>query len=343
ALARPRRCAWATALPDAAARPLVIHGALDRHLADPLLAAFRRRHPGIATVYHNLDANALYQSLLAADEAGTAAPDLLLSPAMDLQMKLANDGHAQPYASPHTRRLPDWARWRHEVFAYAFEPVVIAYHRQRLAAAEVPASRFRLIGLLRQAAPRRRGRVASYDPARSGAGYLYLTQDAELSPVFWELVQALGASRVRLYATAAAMLDDLEAGAVDLAYDLPGRYAAERAQKNPAIGIVLPDDYTLLLSRLALIPRRAARPQAAGLFLDFLLSDQGQALLALAPLPTAAGADAAGQFRLGTLDSSVHPFIHPIRANPGLLVYLDPLKRRNFLRRWQSILDSGGF
>ena len=231
------------------ARTLRVYGALDRGVAEPLMAAFQRQQPAIRVDYHNLETNPLYQRVVTEMNAGRPTADLLLSPAMDLQMKLANDGYAQPYRSLATRSLPDWARWREEAFGYAFDPVVMAYHRRRLPRERVPANRYQLITLLRREAERLRFRVATYDPARSGAGYLYLSQDAEHYPAFWELIEALGEAGVRLYDRAAAMLEDLRR-------DLP------------------------------------------------------------------------------------RSSLWPIRISPGLMVYLDPLKQRNFLGRLEAPLGA---
>jgi iron(III) transport system substrate-binding protein len=63
-----------------------------------------------------------------------------------------------------------------------------------------------------------------------------------------------------------------------------------------------------------------------GALLDFMLSPRGRGLM-----DTAAG--------LPPLDQSLlQPYLRPIRLDPGLLVYLDRIKRENFLAEWDAAM-----
>ena len=52
--------------------------------------------------------------------------DLVISSAMDLQFKAANDGLALPIEDVTT---PDWAQWRQSLFAFTTEPAAIVIRR----------------------------------------------------------------------------------------------------------------------------------------------------------------------------------------------------------------------
>ena len=109
---------------------------------------------------------------------------------MDLQVKLVNDGHAQPHRSAETAALPSWAVWKNEAFGTTFEPVAMVYNREALAAAQVPASHAEFLRLLAEDPHEYRGRLTTYDPARSGIGFLLQTQDVLANPVvFWRLAR----------------------------------------------------------------------------------------------------------------------------------------------------------
>src|SRR6218665_2671168 len=108
-------------------------------------------------------------------------PDLLISSASDLMIKLANDGHALAYDSPFLGRLPDWAHWRNEVFGFTFEPAVIIYNPGRISAEEVPRTHLTLAEMLETQTERFRGAIATYDIAVSGVGYLLASQDQVIS------------------------------------------------------------------------------------------------------------------------------------------------------------------
>src|SRR5262249_7692552 len=115
---------------------------------------------------------------------------------------------------------------------------------------------------------------------RSGVGYLLLTQDVLVTDRTWSLIDALGLAGVRLHASSGEMLDRVAAGEQGLAYNVIGSYAVDPARRTPQLRGVLPADYTLVMSRVALIPKRAPHPNAARLFLDHLLSAPGQRALA---------------------------------------------------------------
>ena len=124
------------------------------------------------------------------------------------------------------------------------------------------------------------GKVATYDPAGSNVGYLYLTEDHAITRDTRSLVQAIAATRPMLSRTTEPMLDAISAGRIAIAYNVVGPYALTRAMRDANIRVVFPRDYTIIASRVAFIARDARHPAAARLFLDFLLSRTGQTLLA---------------------------------------------------------------
>lgn len=58
-----------------------------------------------------------------------------------------------------------------------------------------------------------------------------------------------------------------------IGYNLNTAYALTRAKKDPSLGIILPKDYTLVISRVMFIAKNAKNPNAAKLWLDFVLSE----------------------------------------------------------------------
>jgi iron(III) transport system substrate-binding protein len=314
-------------------RSLSVDSTTDEDEAAGLLAGFQALYPGLQVTYAKRGSTELYDRFLKEAAAG-ATVDLLWSSAMDLQVKLVNDGYAQPYASPERASLPDWAVWGDLAYGVTAEPVGIAYDKRRLAGADVPRTHADLERLLaRPDAPG--GKVAAYDPERSGAGYLFLTQDVEVTDRTWDLVRAMGRAGVGLYTSTAAMLDRVVAGEATFAYDVLAAYAAERAKADPWLGIVLPDDYTLVVSRIAFIPKAARHPNTARLFLDYLLSQKGQELLAERSLGPVRDDVRVGWVKaLGGSEKA----LRPIQVGPELLTYLDRAKRERFLKEWRRAL-----
>lgn len=310
---------------------LLIHSATDRPIMEPLLDDFQSLHPEVAISFRDLGTTELYLSVVEPEHGVT--PDIAISSAMDLQAKLVNDGWTQAHVSRETLREPDWANWRNEAFGFTLEPAVIVYARDRLAEGEVPRSRPELLRLLRSDPERFRGRVATYDIARSGVGYLFATQDSVFYSQFWQLTLALGEAGVRLLPTTGDALQAIERGEVLVGYNLLGSYARARAQAGAAIGIVEPRDYTLVMARVVVIPRLARQPVLARQFVDYLLSPRGQAIVGATPglkplLPAATPP--------GAPTPEAADVAQPIALGPALLVFLDQQKRQRFLADWTA-------
>lgn len=320
---------------------VIIYANTDQSIVQPLIDDFEASHPGIRVEYHDMNSTELYHRIVAEAAAGTPHADVAWSSAMDLQLKLVNDGYAQPYRSAQTEALPAWASWKSEAFGTTYEPAAIVYDRRARSAEEAPDTHSALIRLLDDQPERFRHRIASYDPERSGLGLLLHTQDAQANPTaFWRLAEQMGALGLERHVSTEDMLDRIAAGKVRIAYNVLGSYASKRAQQDSALGVIWPRDYTLVLSRVAFIMRDARNPPAARLWLDHTLSVHGQALLVknlgLFSIRTGNDADTATAMLRTRLS---HAF-RPIAIGPGLLAYQDQAKQRAFLRQWAEATRS---
>lgn len=310
--------------PEAAARRLRVLSTTDIEIVAPVIEAFVAASPGTAVDYVMASSQEVFRAI--ADEG--APFDLVMSSAMDLQMKLANDGFAAPHASAATAALPGWARWRDRLFGFTLEPVVLLVSRRGLGGLDLPRSRRALVDLMRDHPDRFDGRIATYDPRASGVGYLFATQDARQTDTFWRLAEVMGRLNARLYCCSGDMIDDLETGDMVLAYNVVGSYAATRLAASGDIAIVEPEDFTVALLRTALIPHNAPAPDLGAALIDFLLGERAQTLMS-----------AAAGLSPGTRPAAAPgPHIRPIRLDTGLLVHLDRIKRDAFLREWDAAM-----
>ena len=313
---------------------LSIYSTTDAREVVKLLQDFRSLHPTIDVEYADLSSTELYSRFIAEDAAGEGSADLLWSAAMDLQVKLVNDGYVQAHVSPERPALPDWAVWKNQAFGVTAEPIVFVYNKRRMPPEDVPASHAELERLLRTRAHAYRDKVATYNPERSGTGFLYMTQDLRASRDTWALVRAMGGTRVRLYTSTGAMMERVASGEHVLAYNVIGSYAFERQATDPTLAVVVPSDYTLVMSRVALIPTHARNPNAAKVFLDYLLSRRGQKQLAARHMPSVRIDEQSGQ------DPALRARTRAIPVGPELLANLDQLERLQFLKDWRAALAS---
>ena len=339
AAAAPAYAQADAALVDAARKEgkLSIYGTTDASEAGPMLEAFRAEYPFVKLEYADQNSTELYNKFVAEAAAGGGTADLLWSSAMDLQVKLVADGYAQPYKSAHRAALPDWAVWQDTAYGVTAEPIAIVYNTRLVPENEVPRSHADLMRLL--ADPKYKGKVTSYDPERSGVGFLFITQDAvQDADAVSKLSRALGTAGAKFYTSSGAMMERILSGEHLVGFNMIGSYAVGRRVKDPTMGIVLPTDWTLVMSRVAFIPKGARSPASAKLMLDFMLSKPGQTALRtshMGPVRTDLG-DANGE---PLLQGFAADKLRPIPVNEELLGYLDQTKRLRFLREWSRGLQ----
>jgi iron(III) transport system substrate-binding protein len=300
-----------------------------------LFDAFSAANPGVKVDYVSLASAAQYERVVSESASAQGTADLVVSSGMDLQVKLVNDGYAQSYEAPDASHLPDWLKWQSMAYGISAEPIVIVYNKDLVPEAEAPHSHADLARLLTAETDRYRGKVATFDVERSSTGLLFATQDVQVTSKSWDLFRSMGQVGVKVYAAASAMLDRVAAGDQYIAYNVIGSYAFERARSQPSLGIIVPGDYVLLMSRIAIIPKAARHPDAGRQLLNFILSQRGQQILA---------AHFFGPVRDDVApveETRPHGAVIPIHVGPALLTYLDQAKSAKFLQEWRRALQGG--
>jgi iron(III) transport system substrate-binding protein len=335
-LAEPTLYAAPSGMADA--RVLTVYSSLDGPLARPMIEAFQARYPDIAVNYEDLQTVDIYDRVVAEADAGRTTADFAFSSSMDLQVKLANDGYAQVSDVALSSTWPKWANWRNTAYALTYEPAVFIYHKPSFAGREPPATRAELIAYLQANADAIHGRVGTYDIDRSGVGFMFLSRDQEQYSDLWTLVGAMGAAGVKLYSTTSAIVERVASGQFVFGYNILGSYAAEAASRSPDLGIILPKDYTIVTSRIGLVPKAAAQPELGRAFLEFFMSAEGQAIMAEQLQIAALNPSVPGANTAAAMQKSLGSQLRPTPVSPGLMVYLDQVKRTRLIARWNDAL-----
>ena len=266
------------------------------------------------------------------------SPDLVISSATNLQIKLVNDGYARAFTPDNYDQLPSWSRWRHEIYGFTLEPVVMVYNREAFTDRHVPTTHERLAAALRDDPLFYQRRIATYDIRKSGVGYMIATQDELRSNLTGRLNEGLGRAYAQVFCCSSDILQAVSEGRMVFGYNVLGSYALSRAVQDKAIGVILPKDYTLAITRTVFIPRRAVNVSAAEAFINFLVSDQGQQVIAQRSDLIALNRAVEGRASWATLqrEQTLNPL--PIKVEPALMVYLDEIKHQHFIDQWENTL-----
>jgi len=160
-------------------------------------------------------------------------------------------------------------------------------------------------------------------------------QDNIDSPQYFDFVKAVGPN-LELQSSTGTMMERVASGENLVAYNILGSYAIARAKKDPSIGIVYPKDYTLVVSRVAMIAKKAKNPNAAKLWLDYILSKRGQEILANKSDLHSLRDDVTGEATAAGLKKILGNSIKPIPVDESILAFLEPKKRLDFIKQWRT-------
>jgi iron(III) transport system substrate-binding protein len=302
---------------------LVLYTGTLVEVIEDLTRAFQARYPGIRTTYWRGDTSQVTQRFETEAAAGRNMADLLLL--TDRQSKLLHArGLTQPYRSRNLGGLQPALHARDDAYSnYALTLASFAWNTRLVPAAEAPAQWDDLLH------PRWEGRMAIQDPLQAGgAGIWFITMYEVWGEQRWtEYFARLGRMRLRYgrYLQVQEMLASGEVAIQVAAY--PNYIEPLKAQGGPAeYGTPDPVIWTGLSIS---IPRRAPRPSAAKLFVDFMLSSEAQGRLnALGLLPALRQQWPAGYARLN--DVRLYPQAHELEAER--LQFFQQKMREFFLR-----------
>ena len=166
---------------------LRILSSTDIDVFDPVLTAYSDAFPTVSLEYVLSNTSDIYQEV----RDGEKPFDLVMSSAMDLQMKLANDGFAKSVSLAETSQGPDWSQWQNKLFGFSLEPIGMVVSKSYFNNIKAPKSRRDLISFLRANQDDLRGKIVTYDVTQSGAGFLFATQDARQSDSYWRMAEVM--------------------------------------------------------------------------------------------------------------------------------------------------------
>lgn len=314
---------------------LIVHGAINHQAISPLFRAYQERYPNVAIHYTESNTRHLYEQFISQPNT---RPDVMLSPAMDLQFKLANDGYALAYDSPELVNVPKDSHWRNELFGFTYEPIVTAINADILAGAALPQSREQLLNLIRSKNHLLDDKIGLFDIQQSGFGYLAWAYDGQQSRSYGRLLEAFGTHQARLYTETSLMLNALLKGQIFVAYNLVGAYSYQWSQTYSWIKTIMPTDYTTIIMRTAFIPRDAKQATLAKRFIDLLLSPEGQHILANQSGVTPISTKVKGPYSRDELSKLPHGIFRPIPLGLELLLQTDDAKKRLIYHEWDSAM-----
>ncbi|MGJ0193634.1 ABC transporter substrate-binding protein [Pantoea sp. RRHST58] len=314
---------------------VVIYSTTDTKAAAPLIKGFEATYPGIKVEYNDMNSTELYNRFISEQASGGTSGDVVWSSSMDTGLKLATD-YALEYQSPELAQLPKWAVWKNRAYGTTYEPVVIIYNKRLIPAGEVPDSHAALAKLIASQTDKFKSKVTTYDIEKSGLGFMLSVQDSKADPHYFKTLSEVAKGGLAVQSSTGTMMERVSSGENLIGFNILGSYAEARAKTDPSLGISYPRDYTLVLSRVSFISQQAQNSHAAKLWLDYVLSEKGQTILAnQADIPSLRN-DIEGKSDIDGLTKMLGNALKPIPVDESLLEYLQPKKRLDYIKQWRA-------
>jgi iron(III) transport system substrate-binding protein len=320
---------------------LVIYSVLSNKAAEPLVNKFKELYPKIKVDYDGEGgATETYERFLLETKSKSPSADVMWSSAMDLQMNLVVGGFAAQYISPESAFIPKWANFKDLAWGTTYEPVVMVYNKQLLSPNDVPKNHEMLRQLLLSNKERFKGKVTLFDLEKSGVGYMFAVQDQRNSREWSDLLSVIGASKPFLASGSGEMLKRINAGESIVGYNIMGSYALSRSKKDlPNLGVSPPNDFTPILSRVMFINAHALHPNAAKLWVDFVLSQRGQEIIANDLELNSIRLDSVSVNSEQSLNKKLGSAAKLIPINEALVETLKDDFRVPFISRWKQAMN----
>ena len=316
-------------VPHDPAANLVVYSAAFKPFCQALLAGFAHAHPTVKLQFVDGVSTELHAQYLGLHSQGLPPPDVIWSSAMDLQMDLVQQGHAQVHRSAHAQTLPAWASYQGMAYCTTLEPLVSLRHTQHIGPDQRVSTLAEVADVIERQPNLLRNRMACLDIEANGMGFLAMLVARDQADVFERFIRLAADLQVQGHASNPPLVQALVAQRAVLAFPVLGAFAARAVQAHPELAVCTSAQARLGVSRVALIPNHAPHPEQAACFMDFLLSPAGQACM-----------HADGLFPFSDQGQSQHlpqMDVQPLPIDDGFVRWLDAHAREALRRDWHRL------
>jgi iron(III) transport system substrate-binding protein len=252
-----------------AAEKLMLYTSMKESMIGKIRDAFIKKYPGIAFDYYSAGAGKLMAKIAAERQSGRMTVDVLWHSEVPDFYELKKQGFFEKYISPESRNVKSTVKDPEGYFTPArLGTLGIAYNTKKIT---VPPKTWQ--DLLD---PRFKGGYGIANPALSGTAFMSVAMIT--NNLGWEYIQKLRANGARIGQGSGQVVDDTASG--DLKASLGVDYIViDKMQKGANIGFVYPKEMLVIPSPVAII-KGTQNLGAAKKFIDFLLSKEGQTIIA---------------------------------------------------------------
>lgn len=276
---------------------LIVYTSMKESLIGALKAKFIEKNPGVDMDYQSAGAGKLMAKIATEKESGHIMADIIWTSEVPDFFSMKKNGMLEAYISPEVDHIvnpiPD--------FDGSFTPVRlgtlgIAFNTRFIKGADEPKEWADV------SKPKFKGAFGIANPALSGTSYMSV---ALLKSVFgWDYFESLRANKAKVGKGAGQVIDDTASG--DLLASLAVDYITnDKINKGASLKLVFPKEMLVIPSPAAII-KGTPNLEVSKKFIDFLLSEDGQQIIAReGTLPVRKGIALDPKFGMPTSEEAV--------------------------------------
>jgi iron(III) transport system substrate-binding protein len=245
----------------------------------PIFRDFQKKYDFVTKVSANdLDSDEVFQKVLSEQATGSSPVDLVVSNAASAWATFAaRDNVLAEYESPELPELPEFAQLLPNVYAMSMDPQLIAYNTSLLE--QAPKGIHDLTEMVAADTEKFQDKITVRDP-ESSFGFTVTRAYTEAVPTAWDDFETL-LPVTRPETSSGTQMEKILAGEYLAGFFISGGPAFPVVDDSDGlVETVYPEEGTVVLPRAIGLAADAPHPATAKLFIDFLLSEEGQRAVA---------------------------------------------------------------
>jgi iron(III) transport system substrate-binding protein len=260
---------------------LVIASGTSQENWAPIFRDFKAKYPWVTTILAKESGAEMYQQLLSEISTDSVQTDLhVVSSTQGWADYASHEGAVAEYRSPELAELPEYAELLPSVYAMSLDPMGMVYNTT------IIDDELSGLGDLAEYAADHPGELEDKIVVRdAGTPFGFTVSQAWTesnagNPDAWATFEEL-LPLSRAESSSGTQVEKILAGEYAAGFLISSAVGYPQEEKSGGlVKFVLPDDGTLLLGRGVGIVGKAPHPNTAKLFLDFVLSAEGQSAVA---------------------------------------------------------------
>jgi iron(III) transport system substrate-binding protein len=258
---------------------LTIYSNTDQENWAPIFRDFQKKYPWVTTIAaNNLDSDEVFQRVLSEQATGNSPADILVSNAAQAWAEYGEDpSRLATYSSPELAKLPDTATLMPNVYAMSMDPLTIAYNTALVP--EPPTGLASLAKIVEQDPAKFQNKITTRD-INGAFGFTVSHAFTEADPNSWASLEKL-LPLARPETSSGTQTEKILAGEYLVGFFISAAPAYPVVDDSSGLfQVTFLDDGTVVLPRGIGIAPQSPHANTAKLFLDFVLSSEGQRAVA---------------------------------------------------------------